>query len=344
MRLSLERLLDSNDDVGWIGTNRNSAGVRLDATDGDRSGSLRGLIVPDGQGLTGKVLASTRSEWVGDYYRADTITHTFDRQIEQEGINRLLAAPIIWDGHVLGVIAVGSRDPGDYGGRSIEHIERIAAQAALAQSIADTAEMARQLAVQNERTRLSAELHDGVGALLYAIGSRVEGIVEHTGVSDPELTRQLELLRGHAAEASSALRDSLRMLRTTPASLDLVAAIDGDRLAFTERTSIPAELVVLDGPPNIAPGRTEVIVAGVREALLNIEKHAHASAVVISVVADHSRVTVVVTDDGVGLFNPVRSGIGLTKTRDAAERLGGTLDVAGAGTDDGTTWRLRIPL
>lgn len=344
MRLTLSRLLDGTGDVGWIGTNQDGSGVRLDATDGDRSGSLRGLIVPGGQGLTGKVLASTRSEWVDDYSRSESITHIFDRQIEQEGIRRLLAAPLIWDGRVLGVIAVGSRDEGEYGDRSIERVERIAEQAALAQSIADGAALARQLAVQNERTRLSAELHDNVGALLYAIGSRVEGIAELAGVSDPELTNQIERLRGHAAAASSALRESLRTLRSPPASLGMVAALDGDRLAFTERTAVPAELVVVDEPPHIPHSRSEVIITGVREALLNIEKHADASAVVITVVAGRSHLTVAVTDDGTGLPRPLRRGIGLTKTQDAVERLGGTLDVASATPDDGTTWRIRMPL
>jgi len=78
--------------------------------------------------------------------------------------------------------------------------------------------------------------------------------------------------------------------------------------------------------------------------LLNVEKHARASAVVITVVADRSRVTVVVTDDGIGLTSPVPRGIGLTKTRDAVERVGGTLDVSSAAANDGTTWRMRIPL
>ncbi|MGM5068733.1 hypothetical protein EU244_028155 [Rhodococcus qingshengii] len=53
-----------------------------------------------------------------------------------------------------------SRSDGRYGDRAIERIERIAVHAALAESIADGATMAKELAVQNERTRLSAEISE----------------------------------------------------------------------------------------------------------------------------------------------------------------------------------------
>lgn len=344
LRLALAGLVEGTDDVGWVGSAQDTHGVRLQVIDGGRSGALQGLLVPPGLGLTGKVLLSTRSEWVDHYSESQSITHTFDGQIEQEGIHRLLAAPLMWDGRVLGVIAVGSRSDGRYGGRSIERIERIAAQAALAESIADGAAMAKELAVQNERTRLSAELHDGVGALLYAIGSRAEGIAALVGASDPELAREIKQLRSHAAEAASALRDSLRMLRSNPTSMDLVTSLDGDRLAFSDRSGIPAELVVLDTPPAIPPSRTDAVISGVREALLNVEKHAEASAVVITVVTSPGWLTVAVTDDGTGLSALHQRGIGLDKTAAAAQRLGGKLEVMSPTSGDGTTWRMRLPL
>ncbi|MDV6212790.1 histidine kinase, partial [Rhodococcus erythropolis] len=282
-------------------------------------------------------------DWVDDYTGSDSITHTYDAHIEQEGIRRLLAAPLLWNNRVLGVIALGSREDGTFGDRSIRRIEKVAERTALAASIADRVDLAKKLAVQDERTRLSADLHDNVGALLYAIGSRVEGIAQMTGSADPELARQLDTLRSHAAEASSALRESLRMLRRSPAGLEVVAALDGDRKAFTERTGIPAELVVVDDPPDLPPSRAEIVVAGAREALLNVEKHAQASAVVVTVVTEPGRVTVAVTDDGIGIVLPIRKGIGLTKTEEAVRRVGGTFEVSSNTSDEGATWRMRLP-
>lgn len=344
MRLALRTLLSGIEGVGWVADVGPDAVLRLDALEGDRSGALRGLVVPEGLGLTGKVLGAGRSDWVDDYTRSDTITHTYDAHIEQEGIKRLLAAPLIWNNRVLGVIALGSREDGTFGDRFIQRLERVAEQTALAESIADRVDLAKKLAVQDERTRLSADLHDSVGALLYAIGSRVEGIARMAGSADPELARQIDTLRGHAAEASSALRESLRMLRTSPVGLDVVVALDGDRTAFSKRTGIPAELVVVDDPPDLSPSRAEVVVEGVREALLNVEKHARATAVVVTVATEPGRLTVAVTDDGVGVTGHVRNGIGLTKTDEAVRRLGGTLDLLSDAPEDGATWRIRLPL
>jgi signal transduction histidine kinase len=140
-----------------------------------------------------------------------------------------------------------------------------------------------------------------------------------------------------------ALRDSLRTLRASPAALALSVALRADCAAFTDRTGVPAELVVLDGdPPALPPSRTEVLVGAVREALLNVEKHARATAVVVTASArPGGGIIVAVTDDGVGLPADHPRGLGLTATGDAVGRLGGVLRVT--SDRDGTTWRVELP-
>jgi signal transduction histidine kinase len=150
-------------------------------------------------------------------------------------------------------------------------------------------------------------------------------------------------LQAQASEASAALRDSLRTLRASPAALALAVALRADCAAFGDRTGVPAELVVLDDPPALPPSRTEVVLAAVREALLNVEKHARASAVVVSVAArPGDGLVVAVTDDGAGLAPDHRPGVGLATTGDAVRRLGGALTVA-ADPQGGTAWRLELP-
>ena len=85
------------------------------------------------------------------------------------------------------------------------------------------------------------------------------------------------------------------------------------------------------------------ILAGAREALSNCARHAHATAAEISLAADDSLITLVVTDNGRGIGTPARSS-GLTSMRRRAERNGGTLQVAtpgGGGTE--LTWTARRP-
>ncbi|NMO91337.1 GAF domain-containing protein [Actinomycetospora sp. TBRC 11914] len=336
-------LLRTEGDVAWVAEPAGEAAeLTLAQLTGDHTGLLRGLAVPRGAGLTGKVHASGTPSWVDDYFAAADITHTFDRVIDLEGVQRLLAVPVRHDDRLLGVLAVGARSAGTFGGRAAAHAEAVADEVALAVAVAERARLAREVAVHEERSRLAAELHDSVGALLFAIGSGVAGLSDALG-NDPEVAARLARLQEQAGEASAALRDSLRTLRASPAALALSVALRADCAAFSDRTGTPAELVMLDDePPALAPSRTEVVLTAVREALLNVEKHAHAAAVVVSVACrPGGGLVVAVTDDGAGLAPDHVPGVGLTSTTEAVERLGGTVRVR-SDPHGGTTWRLEL--
>ena len=343
LRAALE-MLAAEGDVAWIAEPAGELGEELilHKVHGDLTGMLRGLRVHSGLGLTGKVYGSGAASWVDDYFVAADITHTFDGQIAAEGVRRLMAVPVLRSGQVLGVLAIGARSDGAFGGRSLHRISAIADEVGVAVAVAERVRLAREVAVHEERRRVAADLHDSVGALLFAIGSGVAGIAEKA-MGDPELVAQLDQLQRQAAEASVALRDSLRTLRATPSALALSVALRGDCIAFSDRSGIPAELVVLDDDlPVLSVTRTDVLLSAVREALLNVEKHAQASAVAVTVSAGASGgIAVAVTDDGVGLPVDHAFGVGLTTTAEAVGRLGGVLRVM-SEPHGGTTWRAKV--
>ncbi|MCF7549317.1 GAF domain-containing protein [Pseudonocardia sp. WMMC193] len=332
-------------DVAWIAELDHDdphGGAVLRHLDGHRTPALRALQIPPGHGLTGKVFGLGRTEWVDDYFATARITHTFDTQIADEGIRRLLAVPVVADGRTLGVLAVGVRSDGAFGSVAAQHAGTIADEIARAVEVADRARAAREAAVHAERSRLAAELHDSVGALLFAIGSGMAGLVESSS-ADPVLRARLEQLRGQAVEASTALRDSMRTLRASPTALELAVALRADCTAFTERTGTPAELVMLDDNLALDPTRRDIAVTAVREALHNVEKHAGAHGVVVTVCRrTPERLVIAVTDDGVGMAPDCPQGIGLATTADAVGRVGGLLTLAG-DPDGGTTWRIELP-
>jgi signal transduction histidine kinase len=335
-------LLSVGSEVAWTASPDADGVLTLDQVTGDRTGVLRALRVPPDTGLTGKVYRAGRAEWVDDYFGSQEITHDFDRHIATEKVRRVLAVPLLRDGEPLGVLAVGPREGGTFGDRDVEHVSAIAAQAALAVSIAERARLSREIAVHEERRRLAADLHDSVGALLFAIGSGVADLAESTQ-ADPELRARLDRLQRQAVDATTALRESLRTLRSSPAALALGVALRADCTAFADRTGLPAELVILDeDPPELAPSRSDVLLTAVREALLNVEKHAHACAVTVSVRRSGPWLTVAVHDDGVGLRPDHTPGLGLTSTAEALGRLGGSVRVV-SDPDGGTAWRARLP-
>jgi signal transduction histidine kinase len=335
-------LLAEGSEVAWTARPDADGVLTLDQVTGDRTGVLRALRVPPNTGLTGKVFRAGSAEWVDDYFGSQEITHDFDRHMAGEKVRRVLAVPLLRDGESLGVLAIGPREDGTFGDRDIERVSAIAAQAALAVSIAERARLNREIAVHEERRRMAADLHDSVGALLFAIGSGMADLAEATK-ADPELRARLDRLQTQAAEATTALRDSLRTLRSSPAALALGVALRADCAAFADRTGMPAELVILDeDPPELAPSRSDVLLTAVREALLNVEKHAQAGAVTVSVRRRDPWLTVAVHDDGVGLRPDHTPGLGLTSTGEALARLGGSVRVV-SDPDGGTIWRARLP-
>ncbi|WP_238413112.1 GAF domain-containing sensor histidine kinase [Saccharothrix deserti] len=341
LRRALALLADSSE-VAWTARPDATGVLTLEQVIGDRTGVLRALRVPPDTGLTGKVYRAGRVEWVDDYFGSQEITHEFDRHIAAEEVRRVLAVPLLRDGESLGVIALGPRDDGTFGDRDVERVLAIAAQAALAVSVAERARLSREIAVHEERQRLAVELHDSVGALLFAIGSGVADLAE-SARTDPELRARLDRLQGQAADATTALRESLRTLRSSPAALALGVALRADCAAFSDRTGLPAELVILDGdPPELPPSRSEALLTAVREALLNVEKHARAGAVTVSVQRSATWLSIAVHDDGVGLRPDHAPGLGLTSTAEALARLGGSVRVV-SDPDGGTIWRARLP-
>ncbi|WP_033291799.1 GAF domain-containing sensor histidine kinase [Amycolatopsis jejuensis] len=335
-------LLAEHGDIAWIAEPDDAGDLVLRTVHGDLTGQLRGLHVPPGLGLTGKVHCAAVPDWVNDYFRSAAITHTFDRQIRSERVRSLLAVPIVHGRQSYGVLAAGVRHDGVLSDRAVERANEVAAQAALAFAVAERARMAREAAVHEERSRVAADLHDTVGALLFAIGSGVAGLAE-TATGNPEFAAQLQRLQAHVAQATTALRTSLRTLRASPATLALSVALQADCSAFSDRTGVAAELIILDNPPALPPSRAEVLIGAVREALLNIEKHAGASAVVVTVgQRPGGGVVIAVTDDGSGLPDGYRPGLGLGKAGEAVARLGGVLQMM---TDPygGTTFRVGIP-
>jgi len=91
--------------------------------------------------------------------------------------------------------------------------------------------------------------------------------------------------------------------------------------------------------------RSSALASAVREALLNVEKHAKADSVLVSLFRSASGgVTVTVYDDGIGPENNSKegSGLGIASATDRLGRVGGRL-VIGRNDDGGTTVRASVP-
>ena len=310
---------------------------------GARGPWLRDVSVPAGLGIGGKALAARRPVLVDDYLAARSITHDFDRPVRDEGLRSMVAVPVVSGGAVAGVIYAGVRGEGQLGGRAIQTMTEIASRAGLALEVQAGAGRSAALAAAHEQHRAAIDLHDSVGAMLFRISAEVRALRGADGCS-PAVVSRLATLENQVAEATAALREALMALHETAGEHELAVAVQGDCRAFEERTGVSASAIALSDMPPLDAQRQHVLRRVAREALLNVEKHARAGSVVVSLGRLDGGVTLVVTDDGVGMAPAAErdGGLGLASLEASVVQVGGTFRVV-SGDDGGTTVRAWVP-
>jgi signal transduction histidine kinase len=189
---------------------------------------------------------------------------------------------------------------------------------------------------EEERRRLRRDLHDGVGPQLAALMLELETASDL--VSDnAEASALMGKLSKRAREIVSVVRHSVHALR--PPALDELGLVE----ALKERAMQygPAGLrVSVEDPEELShlPAAVEVACYRIaQEALANVVRHARASHCSIRIRLDQEAgaLSVEVEDDGRGIRDDDRAGVGMSSMRERTEELGGKCSVvplAGGGT------------
>lgn len=201
-------------------------------------------------------------------------------------------------------------------------------------------------AQEDERRRISRELHDGIGQLLATLRMRMHA--QSDTLTDEHCRVALEDMRRIVTDAITEVRQLSQGLR--PSVLDDIGLIPAlERLAadVNQTGLIQVRLSVVDPPADRLPEEVESAVYRiVQEAVTNALRHAAARNVSIELLHDAENVEVLVTDDGVGFAAAQRpsaaAGLGLSGMRERAELLHGALTVD-SQPGRGTVIRAVIP-
>lgn len=89
---------------------------------GLRTPALQNLTIDAGAGVGGRVVNTRRAAGISDYTRANTISHEYDKQIQDEGLHSLVAVPVIVRREIRGVLYVGVHSPVRLGDKVIEEV------------------------------------------------------------------------------------------------------------------------------------------------------------------------------------------------------------------------------
>ncbi|HLI53916.1 MAG TPA: GAF domain-containing sensor histidine kinase [Acidimicrobiales bacterium] len=241
-------------------------------------------------------------------------------------------------------------------------VEEVAEHAGLAIDNARWFTRLRHLGAAEERDRIAREMHDRLGQSLAAIGLSLDRLAERAGSFCPglladgarkeeaaafeEISGELRSFAEEVRSATAQVREKLTDLRSRPtASRGLVELLDD----VCDRVGRRSGLTVLfrhDCAKRLPALIEQEMWRIAQEALANVERHARARCVEVSLRARGSAVTMEVMDDGVGMASsaPIRrDAFGLIGMRERAELIGASLTFD-SQPGVGTAIRLRVPV
>jgi signal transduction histidine kinase len=266
---------------------------------------------------------------------------------EEEGLGAVAGVPVSFAGELRGVLHCGQRHEAAFGDGVIEALQRVCTYAGAALAAARDRARVEEVAANRERRRLARALHDEFGQRLFTIGMTAQKARASARSGGADLVTHLSGLEQQIAGASAAFRSTLRSLdRPVAPGGALAVKLREDAAAFTQRSGVPAHLLVIGEPGELDGAREELLVSVTQEGLRNVERHAGATEVVLTLAFSADSVELVIHDDGVGAQGAAKragSGLGLGILREEIARVGGEARLT-RGEDGGSTMRASIPL
>lgn len=211
--------------------------------------------------------------------------------------------------------------------------------------------LSRQIltAQEDERKRISRELHDVIAQTLTGINIRLATLKKEASVNTKGLDRNIARTQRLVEKSVDIVHQFARELR--PAVLDdlgLIPALHSFAKLFSQRTHIHVSLKAFAEVEQLSSDQRTILFRVAQEALNNVSRHAEASRVDVSILKLLSAICMKIKDDGKS-FNlesvlkaKGRKRLGLLGMRERVEMVGGTFCVESA-PGQGTTIVVEIP-
>jgi two-component system nitrate/nitrite sensor histidine kinase NarX len=261
------------------------------------------------------------------------------------GERRLVSVPLTGGGQWQGVMPF-QLPPGTTLEPWQTHVlETLGRHVATALANTRRAEERHRLAVYEERSVIARELHDSIAQSLSYLKIQIALLqsrireTQHT-----ELLPTVEELKVGLGMAYSELRELLTTFRLSPGQTPFTEELDLMIHELSRRCGFAIQLDQRMGNMELSANEEVHLTSIIREALINISRHAEASWARVTLSADTLRqVAVTIEDNGIGMAPqpPNRHHYGLTIMRDRAAILEGQLHFE-ARAEGGTRVRLNF--
>ncbi len=265
----------------------------------------------------------------------------------------LTTFPLRYQNETVGELKIARRAPNEnFSAADLQLLENLARQAG---AVAYTARLNAQLQQsrekiiaerENERKRLRRDLHDGLGPTLASQTLKLDAALEL--LDDEKLpvpngmreeTRQArKILQDVKSQTQNTVADIRRIVyELRPPALDDLGLVGALRAHLAQYNAVNGLQITFDAPNELPQLSAAVQLNAYRivlEAVNNVVKHAGAKNCMVTLETNDERRTtndrvllIEIRDDGVGLTENFRAGVGVTLMRERAEELGGTFRI-----------------
>lgn len=198
-------------------------------------------------------------------------------------------------------------------------------------------------AVQNERMRITRDMHDSCGYAFVNITAIIDAIMSNPELSGDKLSDTLLTVRNLASTGLKETRKTLRQIREVESpNQNNLNGIYEIRKIFTQITGINVDIQSGNLKENYGITINSIIMHTLQEGLTNSIRHGRAKNIFVTFWDDVNLLTMVIKDDGIGSKDIVK-GIGLAGMEERLSKVMGRLEVT-TPKEGGFRLEIQIPL
>jgi signal transduction histidine kinase len=205
----------------------------------------------------------------------------------------------------------------------------------------------QELAITEERMRLSRELHDSLGHQLTVAVVQLEGAQRLIPTKPDQASQMIATMRDELKNALADLRRTVTALRSPIAdNIPLESALLTLSQSFQQNTGLATHFAAASNLPELPEPYRLAFYRAAQEGLTNIQRHANAQNAWVNLESDDKKITLTILDDGKGMdgLTEKGSGVGLIGLGERASQLGGEMRFTPRPETGGATLTFILPL
>jgi signal transduction histidine kinase len=312
------------------------------------------IAISPGQGFTGHIFETGEPDMLSDLAHS---TGLLNREL-RERARALWGVPLKINDRVIGVMILGFEKNYGWLPTELELLRAVAERSAMAIDRARMTDALRERemrivelsghllkAQEEERKRISRELHDETGQALMVIRLYL-GMLDGT-VKTPEAKDKIGELLAVVDRTIEGIRRIIgRLSPLVLQELGMISAIRKEAKDLVKTAGVQARVDISENVGRLDPVIETAIYRVVQESLHNVAKHAQARNVDIQMERRGETLKLVIEDDGTGIrpvTNPMRPSFGMAGMRERISTLGGQMKVE-SRKGEGTKISITVPL